>query len=107
MYRSSFLDLGASWRCVVSFMVTHFILGERSSSTDWVGGWVVLIVDLDDMEFHFIFCVGLVSWMVIFTFCCQFPIFSEVAVQGLVFVAHPLYIHSHFLMLTQPGECLT
>jgi hypothetical protein len=47
-----FLDLGTIWRWVVNFTPRPLYLppGERSPSTHWMGGWVDLRDDLDDLE---------------------------------------------------------
>jgi hypothetical protein len=46
-----FLDLGTSWRWVVSKRPPScFNPGERVSSTHWIGSWVSLRSDLDDLE---------------------------------------------------------
>jgi hypothetical protein len=45
-----FLDLGTSWRWVVSFTPDSFTPGESAPSNHWIGGWVNLRVGLDDLE---------------------------------------------------------
>jgi len=34
------LDLGTSWRWVVSFTPDRFTLKKRAPGTHWIGGWV-------------------------------------------------------------------
>jgi hypothetical protein len=45
-----FLDLGTSWRKVVSFKPCRFTPGEIAPDTHWIGGWVGPRVGLDDVE---------------------------------------------------------
>jgi hypothetical protein len=45
-----FLDLGTSWRLVVSFTPRPLYPGERASGTHWIGGWVDRKAGLDDTE---------------------------------------------------------
>jgi hypothetical protein len=50
MYRSTFLDLGTSWRLVVSFKHRPLYFRENASGTHWIGGWVDPRDSLDDVE---------------------------------------------------------
>jgi hypothetical protein len=50
MYRSRFLDLGTSWRWVVSFMPRPLYPQEKAPGTHWIGGWVKPRAGLDEME---------------------------------------------------------
>jgi hypothetical protein len=45
-----FLDLGTSWRGVVSFTPRPLYPGERAPGTHWIGGSVSARVGLDDVE---------------------------------------------------------
>jgi hypothetical protein len=45
-----FLDLGTSWRWVVSFTPRPLYLRERAPGTHWIGGWVDLRAGLGDVE---------------------------------------------------------
>jgi hypothetical protein len=45
-----FLDLGNSWRWVVSFSNCCFNPAEISPGTHWIGGWVDPRAGLDDVE---------------------------------------------------------
>jgi hypothetical protein len=45
-----FLDLGTSWRRVVSFMPLPLYPRERDPGTHFIGGWVDPRAGLDDME---------------------------------------------------------
>jgi hypothetical protein len=45
-----FLDLGTSWRWVVSFTPRRFTRGERAHGTHWIGGWAGPRAGLDDVE---------------------------------------------------------
>jgi hypothetical protein len=45
-----FLDLGTSWRWVVSFRPFRFTPGEKAPGTHCIGGWVDPRAGLDDME---------------------------------------------------------
>jgi hypothetical protein len=45
-----FLDLGTSWRCVVSFTPRPLYPRERASGTHFIGGWVDPRAGLDDVE---------------------------------------------------------
>jgi hypothetical protein len=45
-----FLDLGTSWRWVVSFTFRSFYPGETAPGTHWLGGWMDPRKGLDDME---------------------------------------------------------
>jgi hypothetical protein len=45
-----FLDLGTSWRFVVSFTPLPLYPGERAPGTHFIGGWVDPRAGLDDME---------------------------------------------------------
>jgi hypothetical protein len=44
-----FLDLGPSWRSVVSFMPFRFTSEERASGTHWIGGWLSPRACVDDV----------------------------------------------------------
>jgi hypothetical protein len=44
-----FLDLGISWRRVVSF-TPLLLYPQGKSHTHWIGGWVDLRAGLEDME---------------------------------------------------------
>jgi hypothetical protein len=44
------LDLGTSWRWVVSFTPRPLYRGERAPDTHWIGGWVDPRVGLDEIE---------------------------------------------------------
>jgi hypothetical protein len=50
MYRSTFFDLGTSWRWVVSFTPLPLYPQERAPDTHFLGGWVDPRAGLDDME---------------------------------------------------------
>jgi hypothetical protein len=45
-----FLDLGASWRWVVSFTPRPLYRWGRSLGTNWIGGWVGPRAGLDNVE---------------------------------------------------------
>jgi hypothetical protein len=45
-----FLDLGASWRWVVSFTPRPRYPRERTAGIHWIGGWVDLRASLNDVE---------------------------------------------------------
>jgi hypothetical protein len=45
-----FIDLGTSWKRVVSFTPLHLYPGERAPGTNWIGGWVGTRTGLDDVE---------------------------------------------------------
>jgi hypothetical protein len=49
-----FLDLGTSWRCVVSFTFLPIspppLSRERGPGTRWLGGWMDPRTGLDDIE---------------------------------------------------------
>jgi hypothetical protein len=45
-----FLDLGTSWRWVVSFTPRQLYPRGKRPSTYWIGGWVGPRADLDDVE---------------------------------------------------------
>jgi hypothetical protein len=45
-----FLDLGTSWRLVVSCKAGRFTPVEKAPGTYWIGGWVGPRVGLDDVE---------------------------------------------------------
>jgi hypothetical protein len=45
-----FLDLGTSWRWVVSFTPRPLYPRGKSHSTHWIGGWVGPRAGLDDVE---------------------------------------------------------
>jgi hypothetical protein len=45
-----FLDLGITWRLVVSFTPLPLYPGKRSPRTHWIGGWVDLRAGLDNVE---------------------------------------------------------
>jgi hypothetical protein len=49
MHRSHFLDLGTSWRWVVSF-TTRPLYSRGKAPTQWIGGWVDPRAGLDDIE---------------------------------------------------------
>jgi hypothetical protein len=46
----SFLDLGNSWRWVVSFTPLTLYLRGRATGTHWIGGWMDPRTGVDDME---------------------------------------------------------
>jgi hypothetical protein len=46
----AFLDLGTSWRWMVSSCPGRFTPAERVNGTHWLGGWVGPTASLDDME---------------------------------------------------------
>jgi hypothetical protein len=50
MYRPTFLDLGTSWRWVVSFTPRPLNPRGKKPGTLWIWGWVSPRVGLDDME---------------------------------------------------------
>jgi hypothetical protein len=50
MYRSMFLDLGTSWRLVISFTPQPLTPGERVPITDWIRGWLGPRIGLDDVK---------------------------------------------------------
>jgi hypothetical protein len=45
-----FLDLGTSWRRVVSFTLRPLYPRERAAGTHCIGGWVEPRAGLEDME---------------------------------------------------------
>jgi hypothetical protein len=45
-----FLDLGTSWKWVVSFTPRPFYPREKSPGAHWTGGWVDPRAGLDDVE---------------------------------------------------------
>jgi hypothetical protein len=58
-----FLDLGTSWRSVVSFTPLPLYPRGKPPCTHWVGGWMDLRAGLDDMEnFKFLTLPGLELW---------------------------------------------
>jgi hypothetical protein len=50
MYRSTFLDLGTTWRWVVSFTSLPLYSRERAPGTHSIAGWVDPKAGLDDMD---------------------------------------------------------
>jgi hypothetical protein len=51
MYRSTFLDLGTSWRWVAGFTpLPIYIQGKSPPDTHWIGGWVEPRAGLGDVE---------------------------------------------------------
>jgi hypothetical protein len=42
------LDLGTSWRRVISFTTRSLYSGESAHDTQWIGDWVRPSTDLDD-----------------------------------------------------------
>jgi hypothetical protein len=58
-----FLELGTSWRWVVSFTPQPLYPRERATGTHWIGGWVGPRTGLDDMEKRkFLILLGLELW---------------------------------------------
>jgi hypothetical protein len=47
---SILLDIGTSWRYVVSFTLRHFAPEERAPDTRRIGGWVGPRTGLDDVK---------------------------------------------------------
>jgi hypothetical protein len=50
MYRSTFFDLGTSWKRVVRFTPLPLYPRGKSPDTHWIGGCVGLRAGLDDVE---------------------------------------------------------
>jgi hypothetical protein len=95
------LDLGISWRWVVSSTSSPFTSGERDPGTDWTGGWVNPRAGLDDME----------KWKFLPPACSvvPYPLGYQTAVgtySSVLLIWHMSCLFTHHLQISIGPVCI-